>query len=115
MYYDTTLQEAFFRGLKCHSNDLPATGKMARVTAKYLHDEYNSVSYGKAQNLGRVLCRAYDEALEKYDVLILPTAPKKALVFPKESGSLSGKVVSFYVGSRVITDLGNQLNLSTRT
>ncbi|CAH3186070.1 unnamed protein product [Porites evermanni] len=82
MYYDTTLQEAFFRGLKCHSNDLPATCKMDRLIAKYLHDEYNSVFYGKAQNLGRVLCRAYDEALEKYDVLILPTAPKKALVFP---------------------------------
>ena len=70
---------------------------MNRLIAKYLHDEYNSVFYGKAQNQGRVLCRAYDEALEKYDVLILPTSPKKALVFPKENDSLSGKVVSFYV------------------
>ena len=47
MYYDTTLQEAFF-----------------------------------------------DAALEKYDVLILPTIPKKAPVFPKEkSPPLQGPIV----------------------
>ena len=90
MYYDTTLQEAFLRGLKCHSNDLPATCKESRLIAKYLHDEYNSVFYGKAQNLGRVLCRAYDEAFEKYDVLILPTSPIKAPVFPQQNVSLKG-------------------------
>ena len=90
MYYDTTLQEAFLRGLKCHSSDLPAACKESRLIAKYLHDEYNSVFYGKAQNLGRVLCRAYDEALEKYDVLILPTSPIKAPVFPQQTVSLKG-------------------------
>lgn len=85
MYYDTTLQEAFSRGLKCHSNDLSKSCKLVRLIAKYLHKDYNSVFYGKAQNLGRELCKAYDAALEKYDVLILPTIPKKAPVFPQEN------------------------------
>lgn len=45
MYYDTTLQEAFF-----------------------------------------------DAALEKYDVLILPTIPKKAPVFPQENPPMEGQI-----------------------
>ena len=95
MYYDTTLQEAVFRGLKCHSNELSRTTKFIRLIANYLHEDYNSVFYGKAQNLGRVLCKAYDEAFEKYDVLILPTIPKKAPVFPQQNPSLKCNVVTF--------------------
>ena len=95
MYYDTTLQEAVSRGLKCHSNDLSKTCKFIRLIAKYLHEDYNSIFYGKAQNLGRVLCKAYDEALEKYDVLILPTIPKKPPVFPQENLPLEGKVLPY--------------------
>jgi len=88
MYYDTTLQEAVSRGLKCHSNDLSKSVKFVRLITKYLQEEYNNIFYGKAQNLGRVLCKAYDEALQKYDVLILPTLPKKAPVFPQENPPL---------------------------
>ena len=92
MHYDmhrTTLQEAVSRGLKCHSNDLSKSAKFVRLISKYLHEEYNNIFYGKAQNLGRVLCKDYDEALQKYDVLILrPTLPKKAPVFPQENPPL---------------------------
>ena len=94
MYYDTTLQEAFSRGLKCHSNDLSKSCKLVRLIAKYLHEDYNSVFYGKAQNLGRELCKAYDAALEKYDVLILPTIPKKAPVFPQENPPIEGQILA---------------------
>ena len=95
MHYDTTLQEAVFRGLKCQSNEFSKTAKFVRLIANYLHEDYNSVFYGKAQNLGRVLCKAYDEAFEKYDVLILPTVPKKAPVFPQQNPFLKGNVVTF--------------------
>ena len=90
MYYDTTLQEALSRGLKCRSNDLSKSVKFVRLITKYLQEDYNNIFYGKAQNLGRVLCKAYDEALQKYDVLILPTLPKKAPVFPQENPPLEG-------------------------
>lgn len=92
MYYDTTLQEAVSRGLKCRSNDMSKTCKFVRLIAKYLHEDYNGVFYGKAQNLGRELCKAYDEALQKYHVLILPTIPKKAPVFPQQNPPLEGEV-----------------------
>ena len=91
MYYDTTLQEALSRGLKCHSNDLSKSVKFVRLIARYLQEEYNNTFYGKAQNLGRVLCKTYDEALQTYDVLILPTLPKKAPVFPQENPPLEGQ------------------------
>ena len=34
--------------------------------------------YGRAQNIRRDLGQAYDEALENYDVLVMPTTPMKA-------------------------------------
>ena len=89
-YYDTTLQEAVARGLKTHSNDLPTNLIYLRLIAKYLHEDYNGTFYGKAQNLGRALCNTYDEALKKYDVLILPTIPKKVPVFPQENPPFKG-------------------------
>ena len=67
--------------------------KLVRLIAKYLREDYNSVFYGKTQNLGRVLCKAYDQALQKHDVLILPTLPKKSPVFPKENPSLEGQAL----------------------
>lgn len=88
MYYDTTLQEAVSRGMKCHANDMSKSCKFLRMIATYLREDYNNIFYGKAQNLGRVLGRTYDEALQKYDVLILPTLPKKASVFPQENPPL---------------------------
>ncbi|KAK2570048.1 Amidase [Acropora cervicornis] len=81
MYHDTTLQEAASRGIKCHGNDMSKSCKLVRLIAKYLREDYNSVFYGKAQNLGRVLCKAYDEALQKYDVLT--DAPKESTGFPQ--------------------------------
>ena len=57
---------------------------------KYLQEDYNGIFYGKAQNLGRVLCKAYDEALQKYDVLILPTITTKAPIFPPANPSVKG-------------------------
>ena len=90
MYYDTTLQEAVSRGMKCHANDMSKSCKFLRMIATYLREDYNNIFYGKAQNLGRVLGRTYDEALQKYDVLILPTLPKKASVFPQENPPLQG-------------------------
>jgi len=97
MYYDTTLQEALSRGLKCRSNDLSSSVKLVRLITKYLQEDYNNIFYGKAQNLGRVLCKAYDEALQKYDVLILPTLPKKASVFLEENAPLEGLDILYLI------------------
>ena len=91
MYYDTTLQEACARGLKARLNDLPTTCKFTFMSGRYLQSEYNGTFYSKAQNLGRELSKAYDQVLENYDVLLMPTTPKKAPTFPSVNPSLEGK------------------------
>ena len=91
MYYDTTLQQAFARGLKAHPDDLPTTCKLTFINGRYLQSEYSGTFYSKAQNLGRELIKAYDKVLENYDVLLMPTVPKKAPTFPPANSSLEGK------------------------
>jgi len=93
MYYDETLQEAFARALKVHPNDLSTTSKKLFMLGRYLLSEYNGVFYSKSQNLGRELCKAYDKIFEDYDVLLMPTIPKKAITFPSPEVSVEGKVM----------------------
>jgi amidase len=50
----------------------------------YLSDRYNHHYYAKAQNLGRRLREHYDEALTRYDVLVLPTTAMTARPIPAE-------------------------------
>ena len=99
MYYDTTLQKAFARGVKAHLNDLPNTWKLTFMLGRYLQSEYNGVFYSKSQNLVRELCKAYDKILEDFDVLLMPTAPKKARTFPSPDSALD-EVWAFYFGSQ---------------
>ena len=94
MYYDRTLHEAFSRGLKTHLNDLPITIKKDILLGRFLLTEYNGTFYSKSQNLGRELCRAYDKVLEDYDVLLMPTIPKKAQSFPPVKLSIAGMKVN---------------------
>ena len=91
MYYDTTLQQAFARGLKTRPNDLSSTCKLSSKLGRYLLSEYNGTFYSKAQNLGRELCKAYDKVFEDYGVLLMPTVPKKASTFPPANPSLEGR------------------------
>ena len=94
MYYDRTLHEAFSRGLRTHLNDLPITIKKDILLGRFLLTEYNGTFYSKSQNLGRELCRAYDKVLEDYDVLLMPTIPKKAQSFPPVKPSIAGMKVN---------------------
>jgi amidase len=43
-----------------------------------MNESYNGRMYAKAQNVRRDLQAAYDEALSRYDVLLMPTTPMKA-------------------------------------
>ncbi|EDO38240.1 predicted protein [Nematostella vectensis] len=69
-------------GLKTHTNDSAPTVKLARMMARYLKEDYYGFFYSKSQNLRRELTRAYDEALSKYHVLIMPTVPKRTPKIP---------------------------------
>ncbi|XP_031562592.1 uncharacterized protein LOC116298326 isoform X2 [Actinia tenebrosa] len=88
-YYDTHAQQAMARGMKSHPNDHPPTVTMPRLIARYLHEDYHGIFYSKSQNLSRELRKAYDETFDKFDVIIMPTIPKKAPKVPKPNPSLA--------------------------
>jgi amidase len=70
-----------------HADEFADTLKIATIFSKYTLGRYGGHYYGKAQNLRRRLRAAYDAALEKYDLLLLPTAVMKATPIPSRDAT----------------------------
>ncbi len=81
-HYTTSLLDVFARGRLSRADDLSETTKMVVMLGQYMHDRYHGRYYAKAQNLGRSLASAYDQALTDHDLLVMPTLPMKATVIP---------------------------------
>lgn len=80
--YDVSLLDAFARGRLTRANDLSETVKLVVLLGQYLQDRYHGRYYAKAQNLARELTAAYDAALGRFDLLVMPTLPMKATPIP---------------------------------
>ena len=65
--------------------------KYLYLFGEYISKNYGNKFYGKCQNLTILLTRAYDEALSKYDVLIMPTLPFIAPKLPVKNDSVKGR------------------------
>lgn len=52
--------------------------KLVILIGQYMSERYYGRYYAKAQNLARVLRRAYDEALRLVDLLVMPTTPPES-------------------------------------
>ena len=59
------------------------------IAGEYFMRDYRGHFYAKAQNLARVLVRAYDDALQKYDLLLMPTQPMKATPLPPSNAPIA--------------------------
>ena len=49
--------------------------------------------YARGMNLERVAKKAYDDALEKYDVIVMPTLPYVARKLHTEGKSVKGNLI----------------------
>lgn len=87
-YYTTCLLEAWARGWRSRPDDLPETAKFVLLFSEYMHENYHGRFYAKAQNLRRELRAAYDDALEHFDVLAMPTIPFRAPPLPEANCGL---------------------------
>ena len=87
-YYPLSMQEAFARGMGTRINDVSPTVKLVLMLGEYMHRNYHGRYHSKAQNLRGLLRRAYDEALEKFDVLAMPTIPFMATPIPPADAPL---------------------------
>ncbi|XP_066275912.1 amidase-like [Branchiostoma lanceolatum] len=88
-FYPTSMADALARGYNSRVNDMSATLKLLALLGEYLDENYGNRYYAKGQNLTRTLTKAYNEALDKYGTLIMPTIPFKPLKLPDENMSIS--------------------------
>jgi amidase len=68
-----------------HADRLPANLKFGMLMGEDAAQRYRRHYAIKAMNLVRRLRQAYDEALARYDLLLMPTTPAKARPLPSEA------------------------------
>jgi amidase len=88
------LIESWARARKGASDKFPYRVKMLTLLGNYLGQNYDGRYYTIGQNLRRVLRTSYDIALQKYDLLLMPTTPLKAQRFPKDNHTLPRNTVN---------------------
>ena len=91
-HYTTSLLHAYARARVSEADDFFETLKFTTLLGHYMHERYHGRYYAKAQNLARVLARAYDDALQTVDLLVMPTTPIKATRLLRSDASLEEKV-----------------------
>lgn len=96
--YSVSMLKAFARGRLCEVDSLPDTVKFVMLMARHMHEQYHGRYYAKAQNLGRVLTRAYDDMFREVDALLLPTLPMKAIPLPTALELTPEEVVASALG-----------------
>ncbi|MSQ65123.1 MAG: amidase [Limnohabitans sp.] len=98
--YTTSLLDAHaaWRG---RADQLSPSLKVSMMAGEYFINNYRGHFYAKAQNLSRVLAKAYDDALSRYDLLLLPTLPMKATLIPPSNAPLK------LIVQRALEMLGN--------
>ncbi len=79
--YSTSLMDAH-RGWRGQADSLSETTKLLLLFGTYINNNFGSRFYGKALNISRRVTAAYDRALAKYDLLLMPTTPMKATPLP---------------------------------
>ncbi|PBC53686.1 Asp-tRNA(Asn)/Glu-tRNA(Gln) amidotransferase GatCAB subunit A [Rhodococcus sp. ACPA1] len=72
------------RGWRDHADDFSESVKITMIGGALFRRRYGGQLYSKALNLVRTLRGAYDEALGRHDLLLLPTMPMKATPLPSE-------------------------------
>jgi amidase len=86
--YTTSLLDAH-SNWRARANELSRTLKISMFAGEYFLRNYRGHFYAKAQNLGRLLRQSYDEALSRYDLLLMPTLPMKATPLPDQNAPLA--------------------------
>jgi amidase len=80
--YDPELMAHYARGRREHAAELPETVKVAALAGRYAIDRYHGTYYAMARNLALAATAAYEEALTRADVLVMPTLPIVASKIP---------------------------------
>src|SRR5579875_1047938 len=82
-HHNVSLIDAFARGRLARADDLPDQIKYTLLIGQYMRQSYHGRYYAKARNLTRTLRAAYDDALSRWDLLVMPTTPMKSIPLPR--------------------------------
>ncbi len=82
-FYNQTLAETYGRAWRARPDELSVAFKSILLLGEYLGRATHGHYYAKGQHLRMALGRAYDEVLESYDVLAMPTTPFRATPIPE--------------------------------
>jgi amidase len=93
-HYTTDLLDFYGRARAARSADYSPTVKLTILIGEYMAQRYSRHYYAKGQNLSRLARAQYDEALEQYDVLVMPTTAMKALKQPAPDASIAEVIAS---------------------
>jgi amidase len=86
--YTTSLLDAH-ANWRARADELSRTLKISMLAGEYFIKHHRGHFYAKAQNLGRLLRKTYDETLARYDLLMMPTLPMKATPLPPNNAPLA--------------------------
>jgi len=86
--YTTSLLDAH-ANWRARADELSRTLKISMLAGEYFIKHHRGHFYAKAQNLGRLLRKTYDDILARYDLLMMPTLPMKATPLPPANAPLA--------------------------
>jgi amidase len=72
---------------RSHADELSVSLKVLMLVGEFMRKQYGGRFYGKSQNLVRKMRDSYEQALAKYDLLLMPTTPQKATRLPSADAS----------------------------
>jgi amidase len=79
-WYWTNLAREALNHLRTRGHELPFTIKRSWLTGTLLREEQGIELYAKAKNIALAAQQAYDEILNEFDALLMPTTPNTAEV-----------------------------------
>ena len=92
--YGTNMKGVFLESLldrqshwKTQADDMSETLKLGLLMGHYMSSRHKGRYYGKAQNLNLLLTAAYDDLLNRFDVLLAPTTPMATHPLPSPDAS----------------------------
>jgi amidase len=77
------------RDWQTQAGQFPHDLKTCLLAGEYAYTRFGGQYYAKAQNAARQLRAAYDQQLQDFDVLLMPTVPLKAPTLPTADASPS--------------------------
>ena len=86
--YVTSLLD-YHANWRSRADELSKSLKISMFVGEYMQRQYRGHFYAKAQNISRRLRAAYDQALARYDILVMPTMPIKAQPIPEPDAPLA--------------------------